>query len=321
MVAMLLRQIGILVWKDAVTDLRRKEHWLAMFFFAVLTLLLFHFALDAGQDPRYRITPRVVERLGGEGVARAAELLAPVLGRSFPSSAAVLDALAGVPAADLSPEHRVALLALAREDAVQEAAPGLIWVAFVLAGVLGLAKSFAQEREQGSLEGLLLTPVPRGVLYLGKMLGNALFLAVLLALLVPLAGLLLGVDLRGAAGPLALALLGGVLGFSALGTRHHRAGGRTGGAAAAAAVPAARAAAAGRGAPDAGDFGGRATVGPMAVAAPAGRLRRRVPRRVVPGVRQRDGGVVVERANCAAESRSFTPCAIRGLGMSGCKLW
>jgi heme exporter protein B len=218
MVAMLLRQIGILVWKDAVTDLRRKEHWLAMFFFAVLTLLLFHFALDAGQDPRYRITPRVVERLGGEGVARAAELLAPVLGRSFPSGAAVLDALSGIAAADLSPEHRVALLALAREDAVQEAAPGLIWVAFVLAGVLGLAKSFAQEREQGSLEGLLLTPVPRGVLYLGKMLGNALFLAVLLALLVPLAGLLLGVDLRGAAGPLALALLGGVLGFSALGT-------------------------------------------------------------------------------------------------------
>jgi len=215
---MILRQIGILVWKDAITDLRRKEHWLAMFFFAVLTLLLFHFALDAGQDPRYRITPRVVERLGGQGVARAAELLAPVLGRSFPSSAAVLDALAGIAAADLGAEQRVALLTLAREDAVQEAAPGLIWVAFVLAGVLGLAKSFSQEREQGSLEGLLLTPVPRGVLYLGKMLGNALFLAVLLALLVPLAGLLLGVDLRGAAGPLALALLGGVLGFSALGT-------------------------------------------------------------------------------------------------------
>jgi heme exporter protein B len=215
---MILRQIGILVWKDAVTDLRRKEHWLAMFFFAVLTLLLFHFALDAGQDPRYRITPRVVERLGGQGVPRAAEVLASVQGRSFASSAAVLDALAGIPPAQLAPEQRVALLALAREDAVQEAAPGLIWVAFVLAGVLGLAKSFAQEREQGSLEGLLLTPVPRGVLYLGKMLGNALFLAVLLALLVPLAGLLLGVDLRGTAGPLALALLAGVIGFSALGT-------------------------------------------------------------------------------------------------------
>ena len=214
----LLKQIGILVWKDAITDLRRKEHWLAMFFFAVLTLLLFHFALDSGQDPRYRITPRVVERLAGQGVPRAQELLTAVVGRSFASREAVLDALARIPPGDLSPEQRVNLLALSQEDAVEEAAPGLIWVAFVLAGVLGLAKSFAQEREQGSLEGLLLTPMPRGVLYLGKMLGNALFLSVLLLLLVPLAGMLLGVDLRGTALPLILALLGGVIGFSALGT-------------------------------------------------------------------------------------------------------
>jgi heme exporter protein B len=213
-----LQQIGILVWKDVITDLRRKEHWLAMFFFAVLTLLLFYFALDGGQDPRYRITPRVVERLANQGVARAPELLTSVVGRSFASREAVLDAVAKIPPADFSPEQRVALLTLSREGAVEEAAPGLIWVAFVLAGVLGLGKSFAQEREQGSLEGLLLTPVPRGVLYLGKMLGNALFLSVLMLLLVPLAGLLLGVDLRGTAGPLILALLGGVFGFSALGT-------------------------------------------------------------------------------------------------------
>jgi len=212
------RQIGILVWKDVLTDLRRKEHLLAMFFFAVLTLLLFQFALDAGQDPRYRITARVVERVAALGAPQAREALAPMLNRSFASQDALLDALAPLPQAALGTEQRVALVALARQGAVEEAAPGLIWVAFILAGVLGLAKSFAQEREQGSLEGLLLTPVPRGTIYLGKMLGNALFLAVILALLVPLAGVLLGVDLRGVAGPLALALLGGVLGFSALGT-------------------------------------------------------------------------------------------------------
>jgi heme exporter protein B len=224
-----------------------------MFFFAVLTLLLFQFALDAGQDPRYRITPRVVERVAAlsvpqptaapqqsasqqpaalsvpqppaapeapatEGVSRTREALAPLLNRAFASQDALLDALAPLPPSALGTGQRVALVALARQGAVEEAAPGLIWVAFILAGVLGLAKSFAQEREQGSLEGLLLTPVPRGTIYLGKMLGNALFLAVILALLVPLAGVLLGVDLRGTAGPLALALLGGVLGFSALGT-------------------------------------------------------------------------------------------------------
>ncbi len=220
----LFGQIGILVWKDVLTDLRRKEHLLAMFFFSVLTLLMFHFALDAGQDPRYRITPRVIERLLAQSFPQPAApgapsaALAPLLNRSFASQDALLDALAAIPRETLGTEQRVALLALARQGPVEEATPGLIWVAFILAGVLGLAKSSAQEREQGSLEGLLLTPVPRGVIYVGKMLGNALFLAVILALLVPLAGLLLGVDLRGAAGALALALLGGVIGFSALGT-------------------------------------------------------------------------------------------------------
>jgi heme exporter protein B len=214
----LARQIGILVWKDVLTDLRRRENLLAMFFFAVLTLLLFHFALDAGQDPRYRLTPRVVARIVGKEASRSAAALGPLVGRGFASQDALLDALAGIPEGTLTTEQRVALVTEARLGPVEEAAPGLIWVAFVLAGVLGLAKSFAQEREQGSLEGLLLTPVSRGAIYLGKMFGNALFLAVILALLVPLAGLLLGVDLRGTTGPLALTLTGGVLGFSALGT-------------------------------------------------------------------------------------------------------
>src|SRR5579863_357465 len=216
--SLVLRQIGILVWKDVVTDLRRKEHWLAMFFFAVMTLLLFYFALDNGQDPRYRVTPRVVDRMAQAGVPHAQDLLASLAGRTFPTREAVLDALTPIPSAALSAEQRVALIDLAREDAAAEAAPGLIWVAFVLAGVLGLNKSFAQEREHGSLEGLLLTPVPRGILYIGKMLGNVAFLLVLMILLVPLAGLLLGVDLRGTAAPLSLALLAGVIGFSALGT-------------------------------------------------------------------------------------------------------
>jgi heme exporter protein B len=198
--------------------LRRKEHWLAMFFFALLTLLLFYFALDNGQEPRYRVTPRIVDRMQRAGVPQAEEVLARVVGRSFPSRAALLDALAPIPTETLNAEQRVVVLAFAREDAAAEAAPGLIWVAFVLAGVLGLNKSFAQEREHGSLEGLLLTPVPRGVLYAGKTLGNVVFLTLLLVLLVPLAGLLLGVDLGGVALPLSGALLAGVIGFSALGT-------------------------------------------------------------------------------------------------------
>jgi heme exporter protein B len=100
-------------------------------------------------------------------------------------------------------------------------APGFLWVSFLLAGVLGLDKSFGQEREHGCMEGLLLTPAGRGTIFLGKMAGNALFLAVILALLVPLCGLLFGAGPgwdRAALTALIAVALGVLTGFSALGT-------------------------------------------------------------------------------------------------------
>jgi len=45
-----VRQIGILTWKDVVIDIRRKENFLSMFLFSLLTLVLFNFAL--GEDPK-----------------------------------------------------------------------------------------------------------------------------------------------------------------------------------------------------------------------------------------------------------------------------
>jgi heme exporter protein B len=207
--------MGILVWKDVLTDLRRKEHLLAMFLFAALTLLMFHFALDADEEPRYHITQRVIARAEGAGIA---SVLSPLVGRSFDSRAALLDTLATIPLSQLSAEQRAKVVAYAKQSAVDEATPGLIWVAFVFAGVLGLAKGAMQEREQGGLEGLLLTPVPRGVIYIGKMLGNAVFLTVVLGLILPLTGILLGVDLGANVGAVAVVALGGVLGFSAVGT-------------------------------------------------------------------------------------------------------
>ncbi|MCH8888133.1 MAG: hypothetical protein IIC13_16240, partial [SAR324 cluster bacterium] len=38
-------QIGVLIWKDLLIDLRRKENLLGMFLFALLTLLIFNFSL------------------------------------------------------------------------------------------------------------------------------------------------------------------------------------------------------------------------------------------------------------------------------------
>lgn len=61
-----------------------------------------------------------------------------------------------------------------------------MWIAFLFASVLGVGRSFAVERDRGTLEGLGLLPVPGGTLFLGKFLSNALFL--LLVQLVWIAG-------------------------------------------------------------------------------------------------------------------------------------
>jgi heme exporter protein B len=214
-----LKQVWVLLWKDLLIDLRRKENIVSMFFFALLTLLIFNFAVGEGEGQRYRLTPRVLAVLEGEGFAPAAlRDLRTLEGRTFTERTALLAALDALPGGPASGALRVAVLERSRHGFLQESAAGLLWVTLLLAGVLGLSKSFSQEREQGCMDGLLLTPVSRGVLYLGKMLSNTLFLLLILALLLPLFSLFFGVGLRGVWVPLAAVLLGGTLGFTALGT-------------------------------------------------------------------------------------------------------
>ncbi len=55
--------------------------------------------------------------------------------------------------------------------------PVVLWVTFAFVGILGFNRSFAAERENACLEGLMLAPVDPGALYLGKMLANFVFLA------------------------------------------------------------------------------------------------------------------------------------------------
>ena len=58
-------------------------------------------------------------------------------------------------------------------------ASGILWVAFTFGGMLGLGRSFVMEKDKGSLDGLLLTPVDRSVIYFGKMLANLIFMLVI----------------------------------------------------------------------------------------------------------------------------------------------
>jgi heme exporter protein B len=65
-------------------------------------------------------------------------------------------------------------------------APGALWIAFVFASVLGLGRTFAAEQEHGAMDRLLLCPVDRQVIFLAKLIGNLIFLAVVEAFAVPL---------------------------------------------------------------------------------------------------------------------------------------
>jgi heme exporter protein B len=63
---------------------------------------------------------------------------------------------------------------------------GLIWALIVFTALLGLNRSFTHEREEGSLEAVLLAPLDRSVIFLAKASSNLLFLAVVELIALPL---------------------------------------------------------------------------------------------------------------------------------------
>lgn len=69
---------------------------------------------------------------------------------------------------------------------VRTVASGVLWVALTFAGVLGLNRSFVLEKDKGCLEGLMLCPVSREVIYLGKLLGNLLFMLIVAIIVLPI---------------------------------------------------------------------------------------------------------------------------------------
>lgn len=101
---------------------------------------------------------------------------------------------------------------------ISQLAPGILWVAFTFAGVLGLNRSFIFEKDRGSLQGLMLSPVDRGVIYLGKMLGNIIFISLVELITLPLFALFFNLNLFHLIPRLALVFLISTVGFAAAGT-------------------------------------------------------------------------------------------------------
>ncbi len=103
-----------------------------------------------------------------------------------------------------------------RVENVAAVAPGVLWVTIVFAGVLSLGRAFARERDQHTLDGLLLAPMDRSTLYLAKTAASASAMLVVEAVALPaFVGLFnVRVDLPAVLGVLAL----GTLGFAGVGT-------------------------------------------------------------------------------------------------------
>ena len=109
----------------------------------------------------------------------------------------------------------------ARDAAVvsrEALAPSVLWITFSFSGVIALNRSFALERENAALDGLLLAPVSRSALFLGKYLANLAFVFTVEAVALPLFVLFFGVDLGGALGGIVLTAVLATLGFVAVGT-------------------------------------------------------------------------------------------------------
>jgi heme exporter protein B len=100
----------------------------------------------------------------------------------------------------------------------QEAAPGVLWVAIVFSGVLGINRSLLQERENGCLYGLLLGPIDRGTIYLAKTLANFCFMAAANVVVVPVFIFFFNLPFWITLLRLSPVLLLGLLGFAAVGT-------------------------------------------------------------------------------------------------------
>jgi heme exporter protein B len=72
---------------------------------------------------------------------------------------------------------------------------GVLWVAFVFAGTLGLNRSLAGEKDRGCLDGLMLAPVDHTAIYLAKALSNWIIMLVTAAVLLPVFSVFYNINL------------------------------------------------------------------------------------------------------------------------------
>jgi len=98
----------------------------------------------------------------------------------------------------------------------QSVTAGVLWTTFAFAGTLGLNRSMSVEKDRGCLDGLLLAPVDRSVIYFGKGISNLAFMLIVEAIVLPAYSMLYNVNLF-RFDLLGVILLGSI-GYTAVGT-------------------------------------------------------------------------------------------------------
>ena len=102
--------------------------------------------------------------------------------------------------------------------AVRSSVPGMLWVAIAFAGTIGLGRAFDRERENDTMRALLLAPVPRLAVFLGKAVAMTALILAVAVVLVPLLAIWLNAPLFAYPGMLALVVVLGAVGFAFIGS-------------------------------------------------------------------------------------------------------
>ncbi|HEV3029998.1 MAG TPA: heme exporter protein CcmB [Polyangia bacterium] len=94
---------------------------------------------------------------------------------------------------------------------------GILWIAVVVSGTVGLGRTFDRERDGEAIRSLLLSPTPRAAIYLGKLAATVALMLVVEVVLTFLAGLLFSNKVAEQLGSVATLLVLGTIGFAAVG--------------------------------------------------------------------------------------------------------
>lgn len=101
---------------------------------------------------------------------------------------------------------------------LEDAAAGILWIAIAFSGTLALGRAFERERQSETLRALLVAPIDRPALYLGKLVGVLALLFAVELIIVPLVALMFQAPLFEHFWLMLGLLVTGTVGFAAVGT-------------------------------------------------------------------------------------------------------